>query len=725
MRARLGRLAQSAAMSRESPRTSSVGGAAPGISFRLRASRPKPRPTSMSRRRVLGNECNRTGSPGPGGTGPDVLPRQTPPSSRPTTTRCWPSGAWRRRSPRPTRCASSVASCTFTSARRRWPSAPSPTLKPEDYVIATYREHAHAYAKGMSARVDHRRAVRQGDRLLEGPGRLDAPVRRRAKNFLGGYGIVGGHIPLAAGTAFASKYRGDGRVTLCFFGDGSVAQGAFHEGVALAALWRLPVVFICENNLYSMGTPLYRSLSVADVSQKALGYGIARDRFDGDDVIRVRDRVAEAVRRARNESMPTLIEISDLPLSRPLDVGRRPLPDEGRGRGVEEARPDHLRPRPARAREDRREGDRRHRGEGHGRDRRRREVRRREPRAGLRAPAPSSRTRSNGETCGPLLFAKRSTRPWPKRWRRTTASSSWAKRSVTTTAPTRCRRACSSKFGEKRVIDTPIAEGGFVGVGIGAAMVGLRPDHRAHDLELLARRGRPADQQRRQDPPDVGRAVHAAGRLPRPGRLGAHAGRAAQPVDRGALGAHPGAQGRHAGEPEGRQGPAQERHPRRQPDRLHRGRGALRRPGRDPRRRVHHPARRRRGEAPGQGHHHHRLVEDGEDRARRRPTRSPAEGIEVEVVDPRTIRPLDEELLVESVKKTGRCLIIEEGWPFNGVGAEIAYRVGRRCFDDLDAPVERLTGADMPMPYNHHLEQQCIPDVPRAVAAVKKLLYLE
>ena len=102
-----------------------------------------------------------------------------------------------------------------------------------------------------------------------------------------------------------------------------------------------------------------------------------------------------------------------------------------------------------------------------------------------------------------------------------------------------------------------------------------------------------------------------------------------------------------------------------------------------------------------------------------------AEGIEVEVVDPRTIRPLDEELLVESVKKTGRCLILEEGWPFNGVGAEIAYRVGRRCFDDLDAPVERITGADMPMPYNHHLEQQCIPDPARAVAAAKKLLYIE
>ena len=181
-------------------------------------------------------------------------------------------------------------------------------IKPEDYVIATYREHAHAYAKGMSAKSIIAELFGKETGCSKGLGG-SMHLFDASRNFLGGYGIVGGHIPLACGAAFASKYRGDGRVTLCFFGDGSVPQGAFHEGVALAALWRLPVVFICENNLYSMGTPLYRSLSVADVSQKALGYGIARDRFDGEDVIRVRDRVAEAVRRARNESLPTLIEI--------------------------------------------------------------------------------------------------------------------------------------------------------------------------------------------------------------------------------------------------------------------------------------------------------------------------------------------------------------------------------------------------------------------------------
>jgi pyruvate dehydrogenase E1 component alpha subunit len=126
---------------------------------------------------------------------------------------------------------------------------------------------------------------------------------------LGGYGIVGGHIPLAAGVAFASKYRNDKRVTLCFFGEGAVSIAGFHEGLSLAALWKLPIVFICENNEYSMGTPLSRSMSLEDVSMKALGYGIDRDRFFVTDVLEVEQRIGEAVKRAREASLPTLIEV--------------------------------------------------------------------------------------------------------------------------------------------------------------------------------------------------------------------------------------------------------------------------------------------------------------------------------------------------------------------------------------------------------------------------------
>jgi len=128
-------------------------------------------------------------------------------------------------------------------------------------------------------------------------------------NFLGGYGIVGGHVPIAAGAAFASKYRGDGAVTLCFFGEGASTIGGFAEGLALAGLWKLPVVLICENNQYSMGTPVYRSLAVEDVSMRALAHGMARDRFDGDDVIKVKRRIEEAVERARATGEPTLVEV--------------------------------------------------------------------------------------------------------------------------------------------------------------------------------------------------------------------------------------------------------------------------------------------------------------------------------------------------------------------------------------------------------------------------------
>src|SRR5882757_1238234 len=181
-------------------------------------------------------------------------------------------------------------------------------LAQEDYVVATYREHGHAYAKGCAARPILAELYGKKTGLVRGLGG-SMHLFDKKTNFLGGYGIVGGHVPIGAGAAFASKYRNDGRVTLCFFGEGASTIGGFAEGLALAALWKLPIVFICENNQYSMGTPTYRSLAVEDVSLRALAHGMARDRFDGDDVIKVKRRVAEAVERARTTGEPTLVEV--------------------------------------------------------------------------------------------------------------------------------------------------------------------------------------------------------------------------------------------------------------------------------------------------------------------------------------------------------------------------------------------------------------------------------
>ncbi len=181
-------------------------------------------------------------------------------------------------------------------------------LRPEDYVVTTYRDHGIALAKGMTPRALLAELFGKSTGCSRGLGG-SMHMFDREHNMLGGYGIVGGHIPLAAGVAFASKYRADGRVTVCFFGEGAVSIGGFHEGLSLAALWKLPIVFICENNEYAMGTPLSRSMSVEDVSLKALGYGMDRDRFVVDDVLEVERRIGEAVKRAREESLPTLVEV--------------------------------------------------------------------------------------------------------------------------------------------------------------------------------------------------------------------------------------------------------------------------------------------------------------------------------------------------------------------------------------------------------------------------------
>ena len=181
-------------------------------------------------------------------------------------------------------------------------------LKSTDYLLTTYRDHGMALARGTTPRAAMSELFGKVTGCSKGLGG-SMHFFDREHNMLGGYGIIGGHIPLAAGTAFASKYRRDDRVTIVFFGDGSVSIGDFHEAMSLSALWKLPIVFVCENNEYSMGTPLSRTMSVEDVSQKALGYGMARDRFVVEDVFHVRNRLAEAIERARTQSEPTLVEV--------------------------------------------------------------------------------------------------------------------------------------------------------------------------------------------------------------------------------------------------------------------------------------------------------------------------------------------------------------------------------------------------------------------------------
>src|SRR5436309_511095 len=130
----------------------------------------------------------------------------------------------------------------------------------------------------------------------------------KSVNFLGGHGIVGAHLPPAAGAAFAIKYEGGDQVVLCFFGDGAVPEGEFHESMNLAALWKLPVIFICENNRYAMGTAIHRALAQTEIWRFAETYGIHGEAVDGMDVLAIRECVGRAVERARRDKVPALIE---------------------------------------------------------------------------------------------------------------------------------------------------------------------------------------------------------------------------------------------------------------------------------------------------------------------------------------------------------------------------------------------------------------------------------
>ena len=178
---------------------------------------------------------------------------------------------------------------------------------PTDYIVATYREHAHYLVRTGDARGAMAELYGRATGCVGGRGGSMHLFDARQR-FLGGWAIVGGHVPIAAGVAFASKYRDEKDVTLCFFGDGTANQGAFHEGLALAGVWKLPVVFICENNQYAMGTPLYRTLAVEDVAVRARGYPMESEIVNGDDVLEMRDAVRHAIDRARKESLPFFLE---------------------------------------------------------------------------------------------------------------------------------------------------------------------------------------------------------------------------------------------------------------------------------------------------------------------------------------------------------------------------------------------------------------------------------
>jgi pyruvate dehydrogenase E1 component subunit alpha len=180
-------------------------------------------------------------------------------------------------------------------------------LTADDAVVATYREHGHALARGIDA----------GALMAEMFGKQEGCSRGRggsmhvfdaATRFYGGNAIVGGGLPMAVGLALADRMLDRRRVTACFFGDGAVAEGEFHESMNLAVLWKLPVLFVCENNLYAMGTRIERALAQTDIQARARAYGMAAESVDGMDVVAVEEAARRAAQAVRTGTGPYFLE---------------------------------------------------------------------------------------------------------------------------------------------------------------------------------------------------------------------------------------------------------------------------------------------------------------------------------------------------------------------------------------------------------------------------------
>lgn len=180
-------------------------------------------------------------------------------------------------------------------------------LREDDYVIGAYREHGQCIAKGTPTREVMAELYGKSTGVSHGKGG-SMHMFDVKHGFLGGHGIVGGGMPLAVGVGFSIRYKKTDQVIICFFGDGAVNEGAFHEALNMVALWKLPVIYVLENNLYGMGTAVYRASSIPDLIRRAACYNIDREQVDGMDILAVRDAAERAIQRAREDKEPRFIE---------------------------------------------------------------------------------------------------------------------------------------------------------------------------------------------------------------------------------------------------------------------------------------------------------------------------------------------------------------------------------------------------------------------------------
>lgn len=602
-------------------------------------------------------------------------------------------------------------------------------LGSRDHVASYHRGHGHCIARGAD------------------PGRMMAELLGKATGYCGGLGgsmhiadmdlgilgangIVGASMPLGTGTALTAQLRGHDGVTVAFFGDGASNEGAFHEAANLASVWKLPMIFFCENNGYSLTSAYAETSAAACVADRAAAYAMPASRVDGNDVEAVALAMEAAVERARQGLGPTLVEAMTY------------------RHGQHSMRANLREPRPEAEIDSWKARDPILRA--------RAELLRRG--AADEADLAAAETEAETLVDAALRFAEDSAEPdldmmmaavlaprdalpepdlptdrmigFPEALAEALAQEMERDKSVfllgEDIGPTGgifgATRGLAERFGTDRVRDTPISEGVITGCGVGAALAGMRPvvEMQFFDFVTLAMDMIVNQAAKLRFMLGGSRPVPLVVRGPQGGgiRVGAQHSQCIEswfthipglvviapstPYDaKGLLAAairddNPVIFLEHkllyvappAPVPEERY-------------LLPIGKGVIRREG-----------------------HHVTVVATMAmvARALSAAGQLAREGIEVEVIDPRTLAPLDEELIFASVRKTNRLLIVHEAWSYGGFAAEVTARVVDQVFDWLDAPVARLTGMDTPMPYNGTLEREVMPSVAKIVAKIRALL---
>jgi len=624
-------------------------------------------------------------------------------------------------------------------------------LKEEDLITSTHRGHGHCHARGASlAKTPEARQEHYNKMMAELCGRATGYCLGRGgsmhiadveKGNLGATGIVGGNIPVATGAGLAQQMQGTGRVVLCFFGDGASNTGNFHESLNLAALWKLPVVYIVENNLYGMSVPIEKAAAKLDIADRACAYGIPGEVVDGMDILAVREAVGRAVERARRGEGPSLIECqayrwyghsrSDPRKYRTKEEeaswrARDPIPNFA-ARLVEagivtEADIDAIEERVEDAIEEATE-------------------------FALNSPTPPveelelyvyapfkwteadyARERELRELCrkgGPgthkVQFREALQEAMREEMQRDPSVFLMGEDIGLYGGAYGATRGLFEEFGPERVRDTPISEAAIGGSAVGAAMCGMRPvaeimyvDFTPLAMDQIANQGAKNRYMfgGKTIVPIVIRTEGGAGRS-----IAAHHSQSLE-----ALWTHfPGIYVVMPCTP-------------------YDAKGLLKAAIRDDNPVMfieHKMLYGEEGYVPDEDYIIPFGVADvkreGSDvtvvtysrmvlRSLEAAERLAEEGISVEVIDLRTLKPLDMETVAASVKKTGRVVGVTEAYKTGSFVSELATRIQEELFDWLDAPVVRIAAADVPVPMSEPLEDAAIPSVERIIAGIREVL---